>query len=101
MSHTGELELSRATDRRILEYARENEMVVVTLDSDFHSIIAVENASSPSVIRIRREGMRGEYLSELIERVWPDIEAQLQAGAMVTITETSVRLRNIPILGRE
>lgn len=101
VSHTGEIALSRATDRRILEYARENEMVVVTLDSDFHSIIAVENASSPSVIRIRREGMRGEYLSELIERVWPDIEAQLQAGAMVTITETSVRLRNIPILGRE
>ena len=65
--HTGDVELSRATDRQILEYARENKMIVITLDSDFHSILAVENASSPSVIRIRREGMKGEYLSELIE----------------------------------
>ena len=98
VSHTGEVALSRATDRQILEYARENSMVVITLDSDFHSIIAVENASSPSVIRIRREGMKGEYLAELIERVWPDIEAEVQAGAMVTITDTSARIRNIPIL---
>jgi len=63
-------------------------------------ILAVENASSPSVIRIRREGMKGEALSALIERVWPDIQEQVKNGAMVTITDISIRIRNIPILDR-
>lgn len=101
ISHTGDIGLSRASDREILEYARENTSTIVTLDSDFHAILAVENASSPSVVRIRREGLKGEDLAELIERVWPQIRAQIEAGAMVTITDTSIRLRSIPVLDEQ
>jgi len=61
--HTGDIGLGAASDREILDYARLNERVVVTLDSDFHSILAVENEKKPSVIRIRREGLRGNDLS--------------------------------------
>jgi len=99
ITHTGDIGLSRASDRRILEYARENDSVVITLDADFHAILAVENALSPSVIRIRREGLKGEDLSELIERIWPEIQAQVEAGAMVTVTDASIRIRKMPILG--
>jgi predicted nuclease of predicted toxin-antitoxin system len=47
-----------------VEYAREKGFVVVTLDADFHAIIAVENASTPPVIRIRREGMKAHALAQ-------------------------------------
>ena len=51
--HTGDIGLSGSTDAEILEYARREERVIITLDSDFHAILAVSNASTPSVIRIR------------------------------------------------
>ena len=95
--HTGDIGLSRATDRQIVEYAREEGLIVVTLDADFHAIIAVENASSPSVVRIRREGMKAHALTSLLIEVWPAVSDQLQSGALVTIDDRSVRVRSIPI----
>ncbi len=95
--HTGDIGLSRSTDREILEYARREERVIITLDSDFHAILAVSNASTPSVIRIRLEGLRGPDLALLIKRIWPKIEPQVKKGAMVTVTESGIRIRNIPL----
>jgi len=95
--HTGDIGLSRSTDGQILEYARREERVIITLDSDFHAILAVSNASTPSVIRIRLEGFRGTDLALLIKRIWPKIEPQVKKGAMVTVTESGIRIRNIPL----
>lgn len=95
--HTGDIGLSRSTDRQILEYARREERVVITLDSDFHTILALTNASTPSVMRIRLEGLRGPDLASLIKRIWPKIEAQVKKGAMVTVTKSGIRIRNIPL----
>jgi len=99
--HTGDIGLSNASDREIIEYARKEGRVVITLDADFHAILAVENAREPSVIRIRQEGLRGDALSELIEKIWPKIQTQLETGALVTVTEKSIRVRKIPIAGPE
>ena len=95
--HAGDIGLSRATDREILDFARTEERVIITLDSDFHTILAVTNASSPSVIRIRLEGLRGPDLALLIKRIWPKVEPQLKKGAMVTVSESAIRIRNIPV----
>ena len=95
--HTGDIGLSRATDREILDFARTEERVIITLDSDFHTILAVTNASSPSVIRIRLEGLRGPDLALLIKRIWPKVEPQLKKGGMVTVSESAIRIRNIPV----
>jgi len=97
IQHTGEIGMSRATDRQILEYARDEQRIVITLDSDFHAILAVENLSSPSVVRIRQEGLRGPELTELIEKICSRIGQQLENGAMATITEKAMRIRKIPL----
>ena len=99
--HTGDIGLSNASDREIIEYARKEGRVVITLDADFHAILAVENAREPSVIRIRQEGLRGDALAELIEKIWPKIQSQLETGALVTVTEKSIRVRKIPIADPE
>ena len=71
--------MSRSTDRLILERARAEQRTVITLDADFHALLAVGNESSPSVIRIRREGLRGDELAGLLHRIWPMIQAQVEA----------------------
>jgi len=58
--HVGDLGLARAADVHILDVARERQAVVVTLDADFHAIMATSHATSPSVVRIRIEGLKGE-----------------------------------------
>ena len=97
IQHTGEIGMSRATDRQILEYARDEQRIVITLDSDFHAILAVENLDSPSVVRIRQEGLRGPELVELVEKISLRIGQQLENGAMATITEKTMRIRKIPL----
>ena len=95
--HTGDIGLSRSTDRQILDFARNEQRVIITLDSDFHTILALTNASTPSVIRIRLEGLKGPDLALLIKKIWPRVEPQVKKGAMVTVTESGIRIRNIPV----
>jgi predicted nuclease of predicted toxin-antitoxin system len=54
--HVGDLGLSTADDAVILQSGRENGRAVVTLDADFHTLLALSGAATPSVIRIRIEG---------------------------------------------
>jgi len=96
--HTGDSGLSRATDRQILEYAREEKRVIITMDADFHTILSTENAHSPSVIRIRQEGLKGPEFSKLIINILSKIHDILKDGAMVTVTESSLRIRRIPLI---
>jgi predicted nuclease of predicted toxin-antitoxin system len=54
-----EIGQSRASDMEMVNLAREQAWVIITLDADFHGILALSGAASPLVIRIRREGLRG------------------------------------------
>lgn len=68
-AHVGERDLSTAIDARILEVGRQEGLVIVTLDADFHALLALSAAAAPSVIRIRIEGLRGENLAALLNEV--------------------------------
>jgi predicted nuclease of predicted toxin-antitoxin system len=70
---------------------------VITLDADFHALLALSEARSPSVIRIRIEGLRDLELSDLIERVVGVVAEDLARGTAVTVTPTSIRRRNLPL----
>jgi predicted nuclease of predicted toxin-antitoxin system len=95
--HVGDIGLSKAKDLELIEYAKENGRVIITLDSDFHAYLAVNNAEAPSVIRIRREGLKALEMAKLIISIWPKIDQAIQRGAMVTVTEESIRVRTLPI----
>ncbi len=71
----------------ILEEGRKLGVVVVTLDSDFHALLALSNASSPSVIRIRLEGLKGPDVARIVHEVASLIEEDLAAGAAVTVND--------------
>ncbi len=54
--HVGELGMATAKDERILAEGKSRGAIVVTLDSDFYALLALSNATSPSVMRIRTQG---------------------------------------------
>lgn len=95
--HVGDIGLSKAKDTELIEYARENGRVIITLDSDFHAFLAVTGADSPSVVRIRIEGLKGPDMAGLIKQIWPQIEFSVTHGAMVTITKKSIRIHELPV----
>lgn len=99
--HVSEIEMSRADDVDVLERARTEQRVCVTLDADFHALLAVSGETTPSVVRIRKEGLDANALAALLETVWPDVEDAVVAGAVVTVTDRSVRIRRLPIGKRE
>ena len=96
--HVGDLGLSTATDTTLLEYAREHDQIVVTLDADFHKLLALSGAARPSVIRIRMEGLRAPELAQLLMLVLERCREELDHGAAVSVSEAGVRLRKLPLL---
>ena len=83
--HTGEIGLATATDARILDQAQNENRVVVTLDADFHALLALTGASSPSVIRIRIEGLRASALAELLRELLGDWNSQTTAATDISV----------------
>lgn len=95
--HVADIGMSQASDKTILHYAAENNRFVITLDADFHALLAVSDMVTPSVLRIRREGLQGQQLANLLLEIWPRIAEQMRQGAMVTVTERTIRIRHLPI----
>lgn len=95
--HVGECGLATAADSHILDAARSDGRHIVTLDADFHSLLAVAGAAAPSVVRLRMEGLKGDDLAALIQRLWPKIAVAMSGGAMVTVTRGAVRIKRLPV----
>ena len=71
--------------------------MVVTLDADFHALLARSNASLSSVIRIRIEGLRAEAISRVLQDVLSRCEGDLEQGAVVTAQPAAIRVRRLPL----
>ncbi len=98
--HTGEIRMARAADEAILTRAREESRLVVTLDADFHALLATSGASRPSVIRLRLEGLRAERTRDVVLRVLQSCRADLEAGAVASVEPDRVRIRRLPLIRR-
>lgn len=97
VQHVSERGMSRAEDAAILLVARQESRVVVTLDADFHALLALAGASNPSVVRIRMQGLKAEHATTLLERVLDLACQELNQGAMVTVSDGKIRVKFLPI----
>jgi predicted nuclease of predicted toxin-antitoxin system len=95
--HIGEIGKSTAEDEEILEMAAAQQATIVTLDADFHMILAVSGRSSPSAIRLRIEGQRAEAVVELVVKVIQACGTELQQGALVTVKARKTTCHILPI----
>lgn len=95
--HVGDIGMSVASDVEILQFSAKNERVVVTLDADFHALLARSSAGKPSVIRIRVEGCKAPRLVDLLIIAAEKFASDLKDGCAITILNGKFRLRRLPI----
>ena len=95
--HVAESGHSCASDAQITALALDQGRAIVTLDSDFHRLLAISGANGPSVIRIRRKGLRGSDVAALVNQVITQLGDRIERGAMVTVTERTIRLHHLPL----
>ena len=98
-THVGEIGLWRSEDIEILEWGRAHNSVVVTLDADFHTIMAVTKATSPSVIRLRLQGLKGPAVAALIEKMLSSFASELLAGCLITVKLRKTTCHLLPTTG--
>lgn len=86
----------RATDKTILEWARQNGYVVFTHDLDFGTLLAVTHAKGPSVIQVRTQNIMPQSLGTRLVQILRKYEPQLKKGSLISIDEMRDRVRILP-----
>ena len=89
--------MSRATDREILEYAVQDQRIVLTSDTDFGELLAMSNAALTSVVLLRRQGDRRAAQIALVLANLEAVSEDLVAGAIVVLEADRVRVRRLPL----
>lgn len=95
--HWSLLGAADAADRVLMAYAREKDLVVLTSDLDFGTILAVTGAAKPSVVQIRSDDLSPSVIGDAVAVALKSLEADLLDGALVTIEPSRHRLRLLPL----
>lgn len=95
--HVRDLGMAGAEDRSILETAKEHGEVVLTHDLDYGHLLAFSGDVRPSVIIFRRRSVLPEDLFMAVHRNWPELSSALEAGALVILEDSALRIRPLPI----
>lgn len=72
------------TDSALWNYARDNELVIVTKDADFSGrIILVQ--PPPWIVHLRFGNLRRNQFHAVLFRAWPRVEALLPAHKLINV----------------
>ena len=89
--------MATAKDAEILEEALSRSACVVTMDADFHGLLAISGADRPSVIRLRIQSVQAREFADMLLRLAPQFAEAAMSGALITIDERTVRIRRLPL----
>jgi predicted nuclease of predicted toxin-antitoxin system len=84
-----------ASDAEILVRAAQESRAVLTQDLDFSALVAV--AGMRSLVSLRLSSSRVEFVNAVLEKVLPTLEAEVIAGMAITVEDSRVRRRPLPI----
>lgn len=96
-SHWSAIGDHRAKDDAIMAFARDEGYVVFTHDLDFSYLLAITQASGPSILQVRTQNVTPEAIGSHVLGVLKTYKDEFERGAIVTIDESSSRVRILPI----
>jgi predicted nuclease of predicted toxin-antitoxin system len=85
----------KSKDADILAYARDHDKVVITQDLDFSMILALGGYTKPSLINLRLENARPDFVTSRIIDVISIMERELRQGVVVRLGTALIILLNI------
>ena len=96
--HVGNVNMLDAADEIILDWADGHGYTVVTADSDFGALHSIRRKNSPSIIHLRdvADQPPETHIALLVENL-PVLEVALAGGAIVSVSPTRVRIRDLPL----
>jgi predicted nuclease of predicted toxin-antitoxin system len=86
-----------ASDRTITAWAVANGHIIFTNDLDFSAILAATKAETPSVLQVRTQDLLPDAIGQLVLNVLIQFEAELMAGALVSVDASRARVKILPI----
>ena len=85
----------QATDSELWEFAKENQLTVITKDTDFFDRLLIGGAP-PRVLWIRLGNLRKNDLIQILQKRWPLIENLIQKHDLVQIHDQTIEVMDFP-----
>lgn len=100
--HVRDYGLQAADDEEVFARAATEARVLVSADTDFGTLLALWQASTPSIVLFRRLSQRApaRQVALLLANL-PNVDELLERGSIVVIEEARVRIRALPIRGSQ
>jgi predicted nuclease of predicted toxin-antitoxin system len=99
--HLRDQGLQRLPDDQIIHKARAEGRVILTHDLDFSRLVAISQSQLPSVITFRLKDMRPAQVNHYLNEALDHFSPELQAGALMSIGDNGIRVRQLPIADQD
>ncbi len=88
---------ANASDAEVLALARHQGRVIVTQDLDFSVLLALGGYAQPSLVTLRLTNTDPNLVTSRLLQMLPQAEGALLDGSAVTLEDTTMRIRRLPI----
>lgn len=97
--HVRDIRMEKCCDDEIFDFAKKENRIVVSADTDFGTIVTLRNEKSPSIVIFRRTKNRKPLEQvELLMSNLDEIKTYLETGSIVIIEDKRIRIRSLPII---
>jgi predicted nuclease of predicted toxin-antitoxin system len=99
--HVRERGLHGSEDEVLFGIAQQEQRILVSADTDFGTLLALRQATKPSLTLFRHGAARRPVLQlEVLLAQLGELADALEQGSLVAIEESRVRIRPLPLLRR-
>ena len=96
-AHWSRVGKPNAPDEEIMNYARENDYAVFTHDLDFGTMLALTQATSPSVLQVRAQDILPKSIGNIVIKILQKYKDEIEQGALIVFDKAKERVRILPL----